>query len=64
MRFELPHPLAGRVPQVRSPLRFSDSPDVAQRPPPTLGQDTDEVLRQVLGLDGAARQALRDEGVL
>ena len=64
MQFELPHSVAGRVPQVRSPLRFSDSPDVAQRPPPTLGQDTDEVLREVLGLDRAERQSLRDDGIV
>jgi crotonobetainyl-CoA:carnitine CoA-transferase CaiB-like acyl-CoA transferase len=31
---------------------------------PTLGQHTDEVLRQVLGLGDEAIQALIDQGVL
>jgi crotonobetainyl-CoA:carnitine CoA-transferase CaiB-like acyl-CoA transferase len=32
--------------------------------PPTLGQDTDEVLREVLGLDPARMEELRRTGVL
>ncbi|MDH3679781.1 MAG: CoA transferase, partial [Acidimicrobiia bacterium] len=33
-------------------------------PPPRLGQHTDEVLREILGLDDAARDRLRLDGVI
>jgi crotonobetainyl-CoA:carnitine CoA-transferase CaiB-like acyl-CoA transferase len=46
----LPHPLAGSVPQVVSPIRMQDSPLSFDRAPPTLGQHTREVLAE-LGLD-------------
>jgi crotonobetainyl-CoA:carnitine CoA-transferase CaiB-like acyl-CoA transferase len=46
----LPHPLAGTVPQVVSPIRMQDSPLSFDRAPPTLGQHTREVLAE-LGLD-------------
>ncbi len=64
MRVELPHPLAGTVPLVASPLRLSASPVQYRQPPPTLGQHTDEVLKELLGLQDADIQALRVEGTI
>ena len=58
----LPHPLAGTVPQVVSPIRFQDAPLRFDRGPPLLGQHTDEVLRE-LGLDDTERAALAAEGL-
>lgn len=46
MRRDLPHPSAGTVPQVVSPLNFVQSPLAFNRPPPLLGADTEAVLRQ------------------
>ncbi|MFN3215718.1 MAG: CaiB/BaiF CoA transferase family protein [Acidimicrobiales bacterium] len=40
---------------------MSEGPDTA---PPTLGQDTDEVLRTELGLDDAELEQLRSDGVI
>ncbi|HEY5658085.1 MAG TPA: CaiB/BaiF CoA-transferase family protein [Myxococcota bacterium] len=64
MRFELPHPTAGRVPQVASPLRLSASPVCYAQPPPLLGEHNDHVLGDLLGLDAAERTALKDKGVI
>jgi crotonobetainyl-CoA:carnitine CoA-transferase CaiB-like acyl-CoA transferase len=47
MRFELPHPVAGQVPQVASPMRFANAPLAYRRPPPLLGEHTDEILREI-----------------
>ncbi|MBC9207633.1 CoA transferase [Roseomonas aerophila] len=59
----LPHPLAGTVPQVVSPLRFAESPLRYDRAPPTLGQHTDEIL-EALGIDATARASLAERGVV
>lgn len=64
MRTEAEHPLAGRVPLVGSPLKLSATPPADAVAPPTLGQHTDEVLAQALGLDAAARDRLRGDGVI
>ena len=58
----LPHPLAGTVPQVVSPIRFADTPFRYDRAPPLLGQDTDAVLAE-LGLSEADRKTLSENGV-
>ncbi len=64
MRFELDHPCAGRVPMVASPMRFSDTPLEHRRPPPLLGEHTDIVLGELLGLDAGEIARLRDGGVI
>jgi crotonobetainyl-CoA:carnitine CoA-transferase CaiB-like acyl-CoA transferase len=45
------------MPVTASPLRFSDSPVTYRRAPPLLGEHTEEVLREVLGISGAGRTA-------
>jgi crotonobetainyl-CoA:carnitine CoA-transferase CaiB-like acyl-CoA transferase len=47
-----------------SPIRLSQTPVSYRRPPPALGADTDEVLRDRLGLDAAEIARLRQAGVL
>jgi formyl-CoA transferase len=50
LRVEMPHPLAGSIPGVASPMRFSETPVEYLMPPPLLGQHTREVLSDVLGM--------------
>jgi len=64
LRIDLPHPTAGTVPLVGMPIRMSSSPPGYLRPPPLLGEHTDEVLHEVAGLDAAEIRALRERGVL
>ncbi|MDE2093690.1 MAG: CoA transferase [Burkholderiales bacterium] len=58
MTVQMPHPLAGSVRLVASPMKFSATPVRYQRPPPLLGEHTDEVLLE-LGLTDAEITALR-----
>jgi formyl-CoA transferase len=64
IRIELPHPSAGTVPLVGSPIRMSACSAAYERPPPLLGEHTDDVLRELAGLDAAAIAALRARGVV
>jgi len=48
---------------VASPLRLMATPPVLHRPPPALGEHTDEVLAE-LGLDAAQVTGLRQRGVI
>ena len=59
LRQEIPHPTAGAVPVTASPLRFSATPVQYDRPPPLLGQHTNEVVREVLGLSDDEIAALQ-----
>ena len=48
------HPRAGKVRMVGAPVRLSETPGAVRTPAPMLGEHTDEVLRELLGL-GAER---------
>jgi crotonobetainyl-CoA:carnitine CoA-transferase CaiB-like acyl-CoA transferase len=50
MTVRLPHPLAGELNLVASPMKFSTTPVQYRRPPPLLGEHTAEVLRE-FGID-------------
>lgn len=63
MRVELQH-ASGPVSLLASPLRFSRTPVTYDRAPPLLGQDTDEVLKELLGMSGDQCAALRSRGVV
>ena len=51
------------VRSVASPMRLVDTPPVLRRPPPALGEHSDEILAE-LGLDAGAVAALRAAGVV
>jgi crotonobetainyl-CoA:carnitine CoA-transferase CaiB-like acyl-CoA transferase len=64
LRFELPHALAGSVPQVASPIRLSATPIQHRNAPPLLGEHTEQVLQQWLGMSAEQIAGLRAAGVL
>jgi succinate--hydroxymethylglutarate CoA-transferase len=49
---------------VNTPVKYSESKPGVRMPPPTLGQHTDEILADVLGMDSANIEELRGEGVI
>jgi crotonobetainyl-CoA:carnitine CoA-transferase CaiB-like acyl-CoA transferase len=53
----------GDVPLIMSPLHLSQTPVSARRPPPELGQHTDEILAAV-GITDDEINSLRQEGVV
>lgn len=61
---EYPGAEGGNVPLIGSPLKLSRTPVSYLRPPPRLGADTDDVLRERLGLDDDALGTLRRNGVI
>jgi crotonobetainyl-CoA:carnitine CoA-transferase CaiB-like acyl-CoA transferase len=64
MRIELPHPVAGSVPLVASPLNLSETPVAYRRAPPTLGADSAAILRERLEMSDAAIAALKAKGII
>jgi crotonobetainyl-CoA:carnitine CoA-transferase CaiB-like acyl-CoA transferase len=63
MTVELPHPLAGSVRLVASPMKLSATPVQYRRAPPLLGNDSDAVLGE-FGFGPEAIAALRAAGAI
>lgn len=59
----LPHPTAGKVPQIVSPLRLKQNPLAFNDAPPLLGADTQAVLKEI-GVTHEQYAALLARGVL
>lgn len=64
LRVELPHPSAGRVPLVANPIRLSATPVEYRQAPPLLGEHTERILAEVLGLSSAQIIALHRDRVI
>jgi succinate--hydroxymethylglutarate CoA-transferase len=58
------HPTIGQLKMLGIPFRFSATPAAVRRPPPTLGQHTEQVLREELGLTDERIAALRAEKII
>jgi crotonobetainyl-CoA:carnitine CoA-transferase CaiB-like acyl-CoA transferase len=66
MKISMDHPLAGsgQVDLIGNPVKLSQTPVSYRRAPPTLGQHTDEVLREVLDMDESRLARLKDDEVI
>ncbi|HEY0300703.1 MAG TPA: CoA transferase, partial [Rhizomicrobium sp.] len=64
LRVDLPHPSAGEIKLVGSPIKMSATPPEAVRHPPLLGEHTDEILSGVLELSAEDIARLRTGGVV
>ncbi|MEE8442938.1 MAG: CoA transferase, partial [Dehalococcoidia bacterium] len=60
---DYPHPQVGMVTMMGSPYSFDGEPYTVKLPAPTLGQHTDEVLREI-GFTETQIRELKDEGIL
>ena len=61
---ESTHPVAGTIQVVGPPVRMSETPGSVRTAAPLLGEHTDDVLRQRLGLTDAEITRLREAGAL
>jgi len=59
---QIPHPAAGSVPNIESPIHLGLTPVVDPVAAPLLGEHTKEVLRKTLGYDDARIAALAEAG--
>jgi len=64
LRLDLPHPATGSVPSVANPIRYSVTPIAYRSAPPMLGADTDEILRETLGVSPDEIARLRKSGII
>jgi crotonobetainyl-CoA:carnitine CoA-transferase CaiB-like acyl-CoA transferase len=64
MKVTVRDPQGRPVDLVGSPFHIEGAKLAAMTHPPALGQHTDEVLEQLLGLDLAARTQLREQGII
>ena len=66
MKIQMPHPDAGKagIELIGNPVKFSKTPVSYRRPPPKLGQHTEEVLKEYLNLDQSVLDAFQAQGFI
>ncbi|RAL63840.1 hypothetical protein DID88_003483 [Monilinia fructigena] len=61
---EMDHEYCGPIKMVNTPVKYSESKPSIRTVPPMLGQHTDEILRDLLGLNESEIEALKAEGAV
>lgn len=61
---EVDHEFCGPIKLVNTPVKYSESKPGIRSSPPVLGQHTDEVLHDILGMGATDIAALRNQGVV
>ena len=64
MVIEVDHPTIGKLKQLGTPMKFSETKCQIRYPPPLLGQHTEEILKELLGYSDEEIEKLRLEGVI
>jgi crotonobetainyl-CoA:carnitine CoA-transferase CaiB-like acyl-CoA transferase len=64
LKVSMTHSAAGPVDLVASPLRLSKTPPEYRIAPPLLGEHTEQVMREILGLRPAEIAKLRDDRII
>lgn len=64
LRISMPHSAGVQAPGVASPLRLSESPVSYELAPPMLGEHTEQVLSDLLGMTGSDIAALRERKII
>lgn len=64
MLVSIPHPMNPDFTMVGSPINLSDTPVKYNRPAPLLGQDTNDVLTEYLGLSPEQLSKFKSDGVV
>lgn len=64
LKVEIEHPTAGLVGFPGFPYKLSQTPAELHRPPPMLGEHTEEVLRELLGYSSEQVAQLRERNVI
>lgn len=64
LALEVEHPTAGLVQVTGFPYKLSQTPAEAHRPPPLLGQHTEETLTELLGYSAEEIAQLRERGAI
>ena len=63
MFVEMDHPTEGKTCQINFPAKFSETPAEIRTPPPSLGQNTEEILRE-LGMRGKEIDDLKSKNII
>jgi formyl-CoA transferase len=64
MVFSLPHSRGAAVPQIANPIKFSRTEIDYRRAAPSLGEHTEAILSEELGLSLQSIQALKAAGTI
>jgi len=64
VQIDVPHPTAGTMKLVASPMKLSKTPTEVRMAPPTLGQHTIEVLHDRLNFSSETIAELRSKGII
>ncbi|UCD08845.1 MAG: CoA transferase, partial [Dehalococcoidales bacterium] len=64
MIIDVSHPKLGKVKMLNTPIKLSRTPGSVERSSPELGQDTGEILRDLLGLTDDEINELGQSGII
>jgi crotonobetainyl-CoA:carnitine CoA-transferase CaiB-like acyl-CoA transferase len=64
MQLKMKHSAAEEISMVANPIQFSKTPIRYDRPPPLLGEHTDEILTELLEMNEAEVETLKNTGVI